>query len=1500
MKKNIHFNQSDFLGVRKLLLCLLVFLPLLNYGQTTATESFEGETTFNVYDNAFSESGINFEVTGTRMRVAWGQGFGSNGSAVYFETTTLINHSNQNIGGFRITNAATSFKINSFACWTSNDIDLLVHNSGTVTFIGTKPDGTTVSATRNIVPLPNGLDYHEGITFAGTALENVQLIKLEFQLPSNLLYFSIDNINFTTAPIVSSQYSINDVSAIEANSGTNTHTFTVSRTNSSATGSVTVNTANGTATSGVDYTAISSQVVNFAIGELTKTVNVTVNGDVSLEPNETYFVNLTSPVGGTLLDAQGVGNILDDDAVTETFEGETNGGATFSQNGISFSATQDLKVYTAATFGSGSSNSWLHSTIGNGGNAASTGKINITTGNRAIKLISFDAWTSNADGNNGFATGVVRLIGTKLDGTTVQADFTVTPTNNTGTGWQQNISFASTPFNNQLIKAIELVVVSGINYISVDNIKFSSEILAPEIDVVDAGNVAIANGSNTASASNNTQFGNVCAAGTGSISKTYTIKNTDVSGTLNLSGSPIVSITGADASSFSVSTQPSATVSPSGSTTFTVAFDPTISGVKNATISIVNDDANENPYTFAIQGTGNASITATFNAVNPICSGATLAPLPTTSTNSVTGTWSPALSNTASGTYTFTPTAGQCTTGTSSLSVTVNPLVTATFNAVNPICSGATLAPLPTTSTNSVTGTWSPALSNTASGTYTFTPTAGQCTTGTSSLSVTVKPSVSKAHVNNAVAVSGDGLSWATAFKNLQEGLNACSVTEVWVAEGKYLPTEDEFGNSSPIDVRSKTFMMKNGANVFGGFPASGNPVIGDRNPKDYVTTLSGDFNNDDVVTGTGATLNINNNSENAYHVVAVGESITAITQINGLTIEGGNADDLNFISFLNLSSGFDGQNGGAVFLANNPAEFQIKNCILKNNSAFEYGGAIYSASSSNLNLTESVLTNNKANYGSGIYTYQNTALDISKSVMIGNLANISASAMFFTFGNNNVVSNTDILNNHVSVFEGSVCAATLASATIVNSIIWGNTGDGNTSLEEFFGGAFDIQYSDIEGSSVYPGVNNVLVNPGFKNANNPIGDDGKWLTADDGLMLKTCSPLVDVALDYHPTDILGNPMVDVLTVGGASITDIGAYESQIANIYSLLMDTDSLFQDVNNNVFVNSDCELAAKILPIGGSTAVNSDVKVKVFVSATSSPNYLRRHYEITPTVNPNTATASVTLYFTQADFDAYNVSNALKLPTGPTDGLNKLNLKIVKFSGVSSNGFPSGYPSEPVTIIPDTSKIVWNGAYWSVTFDVSGFSGFFVNTPSAAPLSASLASFTAKKNSSKSNILVWNVTNETDFKGYEIEKSTDGKLFEKVGFVQANHSPSYKFVDNNVSANANYYRLKMINTNETWVHSRIEYVENGTENTRVSQVYPNPVSGKQIRIDIESNEDKILQTQIVDILGMQYLAKDIKVQAGINKVIIDLPNLLSKIYFIRLKDQSGKEFVRKFSLK
>lgn len=83
---------------------------------------------------------------------------------------------------------------------------------------------------------------------------------------------------------------------------------------------------------------------------------------------------------------------------------------------------------------------------------------------------------------------------------------------------------------------------------------------------------------------------------------TFTIQNTGTLN-LNLTGSPKVQLSGADASCFSVTTQPSSPVAANASTTFTIKFTPAGSGAKTAIVNIANDDTANDPYTFTITGT---------------------------------------------------------------------------------------------------------------------------------------------------------------------------------------------------------------------------------------------------------------------------------------------------------------------------------------------------------------------------------------------------------------------------------------------------------------------------------------------------------------------------------------------------------------------------------------------------------------------------------------------------------------------------------------------------------------------------------------------------------------------------------------------------------------------------------------------------------------------------------------------------------------------------------
>lgn len=97
-------------------------------------------------------------------------------------------------------------------------------------------------------------------------------------------------------------------------------------------------------------------------------------------------------------------------------------------------------------------------------------------------------------------------------------------------------------------------------------------------------------------------------------SHTFTITN---SGDANLTGLGIT-IEGADATMFSVTVNPIAPVGPNGSTTFTVRFTPSSTGVKTAALHIANNDTNGNPFQIALTGTGTAVLILGIGVQQPL------------------------------------------------------------------------------------------------------------------------------------------------------------------------------------------------------------------------------------------------------------------------------------------------------------------------------------------------------------------------------------------------------------------------------------------------------------------------------------------------------------------------------------------------------------------------------------------------------------------------------------------------------------------------------------------------------------------------------------------------------------------------------------------------------------------------------------------------------------------------------------------------------------------
>ncbi len=146
--------------------------------------------------------------------------------------------------------------------------------------------------------------------------------------------------------------------------------------------------------------------------------------------------------------------------------------------------------------------------------------------------------------------------------------------------------------NNTLSHEIQIIDLSGLQ----------TTYSGPEINLTGNG-IGIPDGSTAISLDNFTDFGDLEVTGTVSVSHTFTIENL---GSLDLTlddPSPYIVITGSIAD-FTLTANPTTPILAGGNTTFTITYDPTTSGTHIATVSIVNNDTDEDPYTFLIQGKG--------------------------------------------------------------------------------------------------------------------------------------------------------------------------------------------------------------------------------------------------------------------------------------------------------------------------------------------------------------------------------------------------------------------------------------------------------------------------------------------------------------------------------------------------------------------------------------------------------------------------------------------------------------------------------------------------------------------------------------------------------------------------------------------------------------------------------------------------------------------------------------------------------------------------------
>jgi hypothetical protein len=207
------------------------------------------------------------------------------------------------------------------------------------------------------------------------------------------------------------------------------------------------------------------------------------------------------------------------------------------------------------------------------------------------------------------------------------------------------------------------------------------------------------------------------------------------------------------------------------------------------------------------------------------------------------------------------------------------------------------------------------------------------------------------------------------------------------------------------------------------------------------------------------------------------------------------------------------------------------------------------------------------------------------------------------------------------------------------------------------------------------------------------------------------------------------------------------------------------------------------------------------------TNIANYLmNKSFRVIPTNNNSSGQYAITFYFTLDEVNGWQTA------TGQSWG----NIQLVKLPSQISNVTPANPEPDGAGTVQVVSPTLGTlGPNYTINYTFSnGFSGFGAGIPGASgPLPVTLLSFTGKLQ--KENVLLeWTTGFEQNSRGFEIEKSFDGAGFHKIGFVSSANSingMSYNFTDPQKAAEYNYYRLKLVDIDNTFKYSDVVLVKN-----------------------------------------------------------------------------------------
>lgn len=164
-------------------------------------------------------------------------------------------------------------------------------------------------------------------------------------------------------------------------------------------------------------------------------------------------------------------------------------------------------------------------------------------------------------------------------------------------------------------------------------------------------------------------------------------------------------------------------------------------------------------------------------------------------------------------------------------------------------------------------------------------------------------------------------------------------------------------------------------------------------------------------------------------------------------------------------------------------------------------------------------------------------------------------------------------------------------------------------------------------------------------------------------------------------------------------------------------------------------------------------------------------------------------------------------------------------------------------------------------------------------------------------ESNILIeWQVQNESNVTGYEIERCNDGSSFKKAGTKPTTGSATYTWTDHNVTTGICYYRIRMPDRDGSAKYSSVVKVIPGVAKNGFS-IYPNPLQGPVLNLQITNQPSGVYSVKLSNAAGQAVLQRKISYGGGSGTESITLPeNMQQGSYVVELTLPGGSRQVWK----